>query len=649
MGNLIITSTEGGFSTKSPTSLFENQCTTATNVEWVKSKCGERRLGATAISKGGLSALVNIDNIFYMYRHLPTTDLGDAELWAFGLEGSTVKAFKKTTSWAEVTIVDAFTVDGTSEYQMQCQTLHGKLFIAYNSSVDRLHCWDGSVWRRTGHGTPAAPTAADAGGDTDYSGTRYYRVRYTTQSGGVTLRRGEAGAVLTHTPDGAHTSVTITKPASISENETHWELEASTDNINFYVLATTVVGTTTVSDTTVIATGYGAYELAPDAGDYTAIPSVKFLSADDDRLMGGGSWETAAYASRVVWTPVLADPNGVGNDERLEWDTDPYRDLDNYEGGALTNLSSNVNGYIYTSKFSHFYQLVRTRKRAQAYDVIPITKQRGALPFSFVPALDNAGIACLFAVDPDVGPVYVGGRAGIETCGSDLYQFWQDNRSTILSYKGGSGFRGLFFPEKKQVRWWQGNATLSIVLHTQHMRATDEGFRGGWSSWTGNSSASVLAMCLFSSNIDSNTTRDTILKPFIGRSDGSIWITDTGSQDNGSAYIAEIASRQFVRNNLIDQFEIMEGALLAKAISSSQITVAVYANKSDLGLVGKAGQTVSLAGLAGDGTWVVRKVDDIGNAESNTVYVYWGDGALTQSAQWQIEQIVLKDTGGQGA
>ena len=47
MGDILITSTEGGLSFKSPSSLFENQCTSASNVQWVTAKCGERRKGAT--------------------------------------------------------------------------------------------------------------------------------------------------------------------------------------------------------------------------------------------------------------------------------------------------------------------------------------------------------------------------------------------------------------------------------------------------------------------------------------------------------------------------------------------------------------------------------------------------------------------------
>jgi hypothetical protein len=151
-------------------------------------------------------------------------------------------------------------------------------------------------------------------------------------SGSTVLRRSEPGATLTFAPSGTKTGAVITKPASIGESETHWEIEASTDNANFYRLAQTVVGTTTYTDTVALGTGYATSgTLSADTGDYTRIPSGKFLVSDDDRLVIAGSWENADYASRIWWTPVYGDTTGVGNDERLEMDTDPFLDLDGFK------------------------------------------------------------------------------------------------------------------------------------------------------------------------------------------------------------------------------------------------------------------------------------------------------------------------------
>ena len=55
---------------------------------------------------------------------------------------------------------------------------------------------------------------------------------------------------MSFTPDGSHANATVTKPAATSPTcgETHWELYGSADDATYYLLATTVVGTTTVAD-----------------------------------------------------------------------------------------------------------------------------------------------------------------------------------------------------------------------------------------------------------------------------------------------------------------------------------------------------------------------------------------------------------------
>jgi hypothetical protein len=322
--DFLITSLRGGLCEDDPTSIADDQCTEATNVEWFYSQLGERRPGAVATVNGWVTRSRDCDQIAWLHRHLPTSDPEDEQIWVLGLNtfpSAPVLCYKDQAGWNTITMGDALTPDGVSEYSVRGLSLHGKLFIAYNSGVDRLHVFiqGESALRKTGLDAPAAaPTGADGGGAGSLTGTRYYRVRFTEQASGVTVRRSEPSAVLTKTPDGAHVNLTITKPATISEGETHWELEASTDNANFYRIATTVVGTTTATDTVAYSTGYaanGLYELSEDIGDYALIPSVKYLTADRDKLIGAGSWEDEDFDSRVLWTPVPSDP-GVGDDER---------------------------------------------------------------------------------------------------------------------------------------------------------------------------------------------------------------------------------------------------------------------------------------------------------------------------------------------
>lgn len=373
--DLIISSLRGGMNNADPSiSLPDDQCVLAKNVEWVESMLGERRRGSVAISVSG-SDLSGRDRVTFLHRHLPTSDETAAELWALGVTGTASSSLcKKTTSWSTITLSEAITLTGSYQYQVSAQTLHGKLFLAYKSAVDRLHVSsNGTTVRKTGIGEPAAPTAANQGAGA-IEVIRYYRIRYTEQVGGATIRRSEPSITLTFDPTAAG-AVRVTKPASLSEGETHWELEASHDSIDFYTIAVTVVGTTFYDDSN---TDYTTFELSETVEDYALIPSGEFLSADEDRLLIGGSFEEDEFASRVSWTPVFNDP-GVGNDERIPTATTNFLDLDTYEGGKLTGLSSPVMGSVWAFKTSHIYKLVRTGDRARAYEPVTMTKARGAV------------------------------------------------------------------------------------------------------------------------------------------------------------------------------------------------------------------------------------------------------------------------------
>ncbi len=644
MADFLIESLRGGMNdTDPPIALASDQCVQALNVEFNKSMLGERRLGATGIDLTG-APFASDDTALWIYRHLPTTDEADAQLWVLALtDVATVVLAYKDTTWHTVTMPDALTIDGVSEYRVQGQTLHEKLFIAYNSSVDRLHVWEpgDTALRRTGLAEPAAPTAADSGGAGSLVGTRFYRVRYTVQVAGVTVRRSEPSDVLEFAPDEAHASITVTKPASISEGETHWELEASTDGSNYYVYATTVVATTTVTDTQDYVTGYAQdFDLSEDVGDYTLQRSFIFLAADEDRLLGGASHEDAAHASRVSWTPVLLDP-GVGNDERIPLDTNNDKDLDNFEGGGLTGLSGVVDGYVYATKFHHTYRMVRTGQRTKAYDAIKLTDKRGAIEGSLIEAFDAAGNPTLYMLDPDIGPGRIG-KSGIQVCGWDISRRWETVNldATVVA-------RGLYFPEKRQVRWWiavDGGMTPStgLVLQTDRTRDTDEGSRKGWAVWTGEQ-CEVLTACLFSDNIDDDTDRSKVLVPVIGRAgSGMVWRTDTGSADNGTAYSALIVSKPYVHGNMMHQFRAMKGALMAKAATDVEVVITLL---RDFGIEESSPITVDLT-PEDDEEYVIEPMDNLSMSELRTIQVQFEDAA-SPAGQWELSMFGLAESQGQ--
>lgn len=627
-----------------PGSVPNDQCVEAENVEFFRSTLGERRAGSATVTIGG--GLDTKTHLSYLHRHLPTADQTIAELWAFSVTSNASPGVlaRKTTSWSAVTQLDTVGVAGTEGFSLSMASLHGKLFIAHKSAVDRLHVSDGTgstTTRRVGIATPAAaPTGANTGVGT-FNGTRYYRVRYTVQSGGVTIRRSEPSAVLTFTPSDAGTGVIVTKPATVSEGETHWELEASSNNADFYRIATTVVGTTTVTDSQAYGSGYAVVgTLSETSGDYTVPISVKFLTVDADRLVMAGSWDQPALGSRVSWS-VVGNAEGVGNDERVPIESNNFIDLDTYEGGDLTGLSGPINGLLYAFKYGHIYRILRTRVRTRAYDAFPLTKQVGAIPGSLIEGADETGRPCLYFLDPKTGPWRIG-QQGLQYCGLDLIETWGTvniDATTVVA-------RGLFYPHSRQVKWWvsvdTGNTpTLQLNLQTNHMRSNEQGVRRGWSTATG-AVAEGLAACLFADNVNAGVARTLTLKPLIGRGGAaaSVLMLDTGTIDITTVYRAHVLTKPYILQSILDRFGVMTGAVLATAAAGISLFLRLI---KDFGTDEKTVSTqLDPSALE---AFVITPLDDMGFSDLRALQIEYGDDTTALSTPlgtWELHQIAFR-------
>ena len=644
MAELVISSLRGGLNNQDAAiALPEDQCVTMTNVELVESMLGERRLGTDAIT---LPAFISgKDRVPLVVRHTPTADEADAELWVLGVTGTTTASLgRKTSTWqTEVTISDTPTLTGLFQYQWQAISLHGKLFFAYKSNVNRLHVWDGTSMRRAGLDNPsAAPTAADMGGVGTFSGTRYYRVRYVIISGSTVLVRGEPSAVLTFSPLGTRAGVTVTKPATISEGETHWELEASTDNANFYRIAQTAVGTTTYDDT---LASYTSETLSETLTDYELIPSARFLASDEDRLIWAGNYDDDDQASRVGWTPVLG-ASGSGNDERFATSTDPFKDLDTYHGGPITGLTEPILGGNWVFKLHGFYKMTRNNQVNKAYDIDKYSDTIGALDGSVTTGVDETGQACVYFIDHEMGPCRMGIR-GLMRCGEDIRQSWKDMNLDATKVT----CRSFFYPRKKQMMWaiaesGQNTPTLMIVLHVDKSRPYADGIRKGWTIWNGNR-AKAISMCLFADNIEDNTDRSTRLIPFMGLEGlGLVHQCDTGNTDNGVAYTATITTRPFVLKSILSTFKILAAAVMAKAVASAQLTIKLIKDTDTTNETTVTVTDKSMAARAAE-TDVIHYLDEFKGAEMRVAQVQFTD-PTTVSAQWRVDQFAMREEPGQG-
>lgn len=277
--DIVISSLSGGLNdTDAPQDIENDECVQAENVEFFDGPCGNRRLGTTALDLTS-SGLTSEAGIVHISQWFPTNVITLPEFIAVAATPSTsVSVGRRDTAgvWHTLTPSDAINNTAPDVFGITAQPLDANNFISYRSAQNRLHVLDTSAnWRRAGLAAPAAPTAANQGSGS-YNGKRYFRVRYVVMSGSTVLRRSEPSTSLAFTPSGTGASARVTKPASISEGETHWELEASEDDANYYRIARTVVGTTTFDDTSSSSKTFPAPRGAgaPVSNDGTAITYV---------------------------------------------------------------------------------------------------------------------------------------------------------------------------------------------------------------------------------------------------------------------------------------------------------------------------------------------------------------------------------------
>lgn len=638
--DLVIDDLSGGYNdTDPPTSLAANQCVSAVNIDFWKAPCGSRRNGSTSISLPATFAANNVDAIPFLHRHFPNTDETDVELWALGYDftGTGYLAYKDT-SWHDVTFPDAINTYPYI-YQWNAVSLHGKLFIAMSTTgVDRLHVWDGTSLRRVGLAEPsAAPTSADTGVGT-FSATRYYRTRETVQAGGVTILRSEPSSTLIDAPSGTGTGIIVTKPATTNSNATHWELEASLNNGDFYVIATTVIGTTTATDSTSSAVGYATtYELSEDIGDYEVPGTARYLLAADDRLIMAGRFGLPEFDSVVSWTPVGTDPTGVGNDERIPIDTDNSINLDGYSGGRITGMIGPINGVIYVFKQSHIYRMVKTGQRTRAYEASTLSTKVGALEGSIVEAVDERGNPAIYFIDSKVGPCRIG-SGGLMTCGSDIITTFEDfNHDALVPAKA------LYYPKEKKLFWWfagtgANSPSIMLVLQLDSTRVTPDGIRLGWSKWTGNIAAPV-SVCLYSDNVDDNTDRSLDLRPLIGHNVTSTvyMLGSENDDDDGADFTATLVSRPFqASGSFTKNFGIRAAAIVGDADADAEVEINLI---RDFGKETSSTVTLSFAPISTEDP-VIAIADNLKMSESKVVQIQLTDGD-NNDTQWAIQRIDL--------
>ncbi len=621
--DLTISSLAGGQNdTSSPSELAEDQCVLAQNVEFFYSACGERRngCGPLVLTSSGLTTEAIM---VYVTQWFPSNNVLDPEFFAVSATPTvSIKWAKRTAGvWAAVTPIDTPYTGIPDVYNIDTQSLNGKLFLAYRSAADRLHVWDGTAMRRSGFATPVAPTSANEGVGT-YTGNRYHRVRFVTMVGAVVTRRSEPGPSNLSIPSGLGAGVRITRPALLGEGETHWELEASLDNATFYRLATILIATTTYDDEVPFATGYASGTLSEDVNENLPLPSARFLAVDGDRLIGAGHFTDLSRQSEVWWTPVQNDP-GVGNDERLPTSINNRVNLDNYDGGPLTGLETGATGTWYAFKWRRIYKFTRTGNVTKAYENLTLSSTMGAVMGSIVRGVDENGAGCIYFLDPATGPARVG-PAGVQSI-VGLRTTW----SHVNLQAGSVVARSVYYATKQQVHWWVAidgadRPNFKIVLQVSEIKpqsvAGANGVGRGFSIATGRI-AEAACVAILTEIVSINGISQVSDRPFVGlTSPDFLQRCDTEITDAGVAYRAILRTRPYIAAGLLNKWGAMTAALLATSNVTTTLTVKFIRDfdKEDTSI------STGLAPTAAE-TQVIKTFDDLSMSGATTIQVELSD------------------------
>lgn len=642
MGQITLSRVRGRNGFDPPLLIPDEQVQELVNIDLYEGQLGKKRRGTSAedmtFSAGGPFTTPIVAQV----RHVPGAS--EAAMEKFSFTATVVGRKAASAQYAAVTVKDAITA-GTAGGIMGV-SFNGKLFLAgYDSAVNRAQVWDGSTIRRVGVGTPAAPTGADMGAGV-LSFARSYKVAYAVLSGSVTLRESELGPVLTRTI-AAKLGSTITKPASISEGETHWKLYASdTATGVYYLIATTAVGTTTFDDTNATIPATTA---APVAGTNTPPPSAMFVACDGNRLLYYGALETAAGDSaepkngRVWFAAVLgASATSIGDDERIPIQSTAgglryYIDIGENTGGEPRGLAGPLDGSMFAFQSNGITELAPSGRPNTPYRRFQINTPHGAVgQKSIVHAPDAAGAPCIYFLSPFDGPRRIG-RNGIEWIGADIKDVWDrvNLDASVVAH-------GVYHRELNQIWWWlaiDGSASpniLAIFDISEGVMGTadsEPAIRYGWGLYSGDL-ASAWSSVMFS--VTPGATMARRLKPYAGTTNNNeVLKCDTGT----ATCQAYLDTKPYPIGELTHHGEVTGASIVAPVATGVPIQLTVT---RDYG----AQSIDSAVTLTAEGTETdaVRKFPECGLGEAKTVQFRLGDAASIANA-WTLDQLTVTTKG----
>lgn len=610
-----------------------NQVVDAVNVDWYRTRGARKRNGSSNVSMTGSGMIATAS---WLGRNVPSTNDADAELWtADDGSPSTIQRLDNSTTWTLPSVtVDSPNFTG-SAWEMTCASLNGLFFISYNSSAARLHVYDSAVdkLRRTGidPGTNA-PTVANTGGGAYAAILRYYRVRWETN--GIT-RMSEPTPSVSFTPSGGGTAARVTRPTVPGEGETFWRLEGSTDNVTFYLLAEVAIGTTFFDDS-VAPASYSAGALSPATGTFTLQKSYRLIAADQNRLVGWGSWTTSDKQNRMEFSAVIGSRD-QGDAERVDTTVNYYLDFDENDSGPPMALVGPLWGNFYAFKSRQMWELSPTGSTEQPYRRTAITKELGCVSSHGACRGEDAnGNPCLYIITHR-GVYRYGVSGGLNYIGRGIEDLILGPTSTMNMAATKVIGHLVYHPSKRQVWVWfaTGSNNDPDTLCVYNV------LTGGWARYTG-SIATARCSVMFARSI--GATMGFELTPYMGSTaavNRIVKCDDTATnQDAGVSQQAYVTTKPIEPAGPGMRGAISDAVILAPAASGVTLTCTTT---PDFGANPTKSGTALLT-AAGSETRVQVRMADSGIGSAQFVQLQVGDGSAANNA-WSFDRMTLAVSG----
>lgn len=620
-----------------------NQSVEAVNVDYRNGGLGRKRHGAYDVlaNTTGETITVNADLMIRHVRGSGGIDTG--EIWVFERK---LTAYKPnylpagTTVWGQSP--STIQMNASAYYDTWGVSLGGKLFIFRHPPVgsnDRTLVFDEDLadFREAGLSLPGLTLSAADNGVGTYAATiRYYRYRAVYKVAGQTRLVSEPTTAISFTPSGTGLRARLSLSASTFECATHWRLEASGDNLNFYIVADTALGST--YDDSAAVSSYANGTLSDVFGTYTLYPAVQYAVTDGNRLiMVGHRLTTGRDGSRVWWTPVLGSLYPGDNERLLQTATlTPYLDLNDKDGGDATGIGQ-INGVVYVFKWHQVWRLSPTGDLAVPYTARCISHNIGCISQRSIQAgEDTVGNPYLYFMSSN-GPYRVG-MGGLQYLGRDIEDLTTLDGVPNINTSSAVKCHSVYHNDLGQ--WWlwfaTGTSVVSdtlVVLDVKQASRFDEfGIRGGWTRYIGDL-VGAYTSCPHLASITNIRPR---FLPWIALGGPFIVIGDRDDvqTDKGTAFQSYVKTKSLVDPNRLGALlEMREAIIIASHHTAADVTIRATVDR-DLGQeLATSDVTIVQADIDKD---IIKKFEDLRIADATVLQLQIGDSAATAN-RWQID------------